>query len=177
LQGEYVEINFRKQPDTLVSGGQRPAVTTDTVTSHDDKGGDSIQEFRERTSSDPLQQSPVLRKKTLTRMKSLPVSSDLGLGSSSTSSDTTAQRSPSASQRSFGANSHFPLKQTALVEEDYDLIESGSMDDRHTVSDATSVSSRDSNLFPGQRNLMYSDSEDNRTASNRSSNLGDSGCG
>ena len=165
----------------MFSGGLHPAVTTEIVTSQDDKAGDSIQEFRERTSSDPLQQSPSLKKKTLTRMTSLPGSSDLGLGLSSASSDLHPQRSPNASQRSLGADNNFPPEQTVLEEEDYDLIESGAnvgdMDDHHTVSDTMSLSSRDSNQFPGQRNLLYTDSEDNRSASNRSSNMGDSGFG
>ncbi|XP_053380721.1 hamartin-like isoform X2 [Mercenaria mercenaria] len=166
----YMEIEEVK---AKLKGGVRTSVAMDAATSQDDKGGDSVQEFRERTSSDPLQQSPTLKKKTLTRMTSLPVGGGLGLGLSS-ASDLHTQRSPNINQ-----GSQAPKQTVVVEEEDYELIDPrGNVDDfdeRHTGSETTSVSSRDSNLFPGQRNLLFTDSEDNRSASNRSSNMGDSG--
>lgn len=146
----------------------------DAVATQDDRNGDGVQEFRDRTSSDPLQ-SPTIKKKSLTRMTSLPASSDLGV---SPASDLHPQRSTGGSQRSTGANSQFPPKQT-VIEEDYELIEQQDsvydLDRRRAGSETLSVSSRDSSVFPGQRNLLYTDSEDNRSASNVSSNMGDSG--
>lgn len=159
----------------VISGGMRTSVANETVCSQDEKSVDIVQEFRERTSSDPLQQNPTVKKQTLSRMTSLPVGGEHGLGLSS-QHDLEPKRSPDVSQRSTGHTLH---KRTEVVEEeDYDLVEPRGnmydMEERQTESETTSVSSRESSLLPGQRNLLYTDSEDNRSVSNRS-NMGDSG--
>ena len=58
------------------------------------------------------------------------------------------------------------------------LVEEESVGDSESElqrGDTVSMSSRDSSVYAGPQNLLYTDSEDNRSASNRSSHMGDSG--
>lgn len=123
---------------------------------------EATQEFRERTNSDPLSKKPSLKKKTLSRMTSLPVSPE---------SDVPPNLDPQRSQAPGTGNQG--LKQAAppviVVEEEQEGAADG---DR---SDSLSMSSRGSSMYAGPQNLLYTDSEDNRSVSNRSSNMGDSG--
>lgn len=170
----YMELEEAKSKHYKV--GMRSSVTMDTTSSQVDRSTDSALEFRERTSSDPLQQSPTLKKKNLTRMKSLPVSGDLGLGHSSASNHDPS-RSSNTSQRPAGHS--LPKQAVVTEEEDYEVVEARGnvydFEERLQGSETASLSSRESNLFPSQRNLLYTDSEDNRSASVRSNNMGDSG--
>lgn len=85
------------------------------------------EEFRERTNSDPLQKSPS-KKKKLTRMTSLPVSS---------MSDNQPSRSLESSQRSL----EFSGNQSSVKEEDFEVVDAQLLDtDR---SDTPSMSSRE----------------------------------
>lgn len=136
----------------------------------DDKPG----EFRERTNSDPLQQKPSLRKKGLTRMISLPVSPD---SDSIVQPDLDPQRSLGTDMMLSAAGMKIPFPGIRIDEDQESFQESEgeiqrSGEDR---SETTSVASRDSSLYPAHQNLLYTDSEDNRSVSNRSGNIGDSG--
>ena len=70
----------------------------------------------------------------------------------------------------------------ASLSDDVDIVESGDFVVANIVpreaddkQDLESISSRGSVLQPSGASMLYTDSEDNRSMSNRSSNLGDSG--
>ena len=157
-----------------------PEVQTGSPTSGNH--GDDLQpQTRERTNSDPLRQR---NRQHLPRMGSEPTGSSSQtsghsqdpLGASGT------HDSRSYDQSAGHQRSKVPETPQTDSADDVDIVESGDFvvaslvsrgaDDKHDIE---SVSSRGSVLQPSGANLLYTDSEDNRSISNRSGTLGDSG--
>lgn len=152
---------------------------------HGHHSNDLLPEGRERTNSDPLRQK---EKKQLMRMGSEP------LDSAQTSRHS---QDPSGLHKSFDLRSHEGSRRgerstEGLIKdkvphepgfsEKLDIVESGdfvvaSISSRDTDIDRQETESLSSSsiLHPSGADLLYTDSEDSRSMSNRSSNFGDSG--
>ena len=144
-------------------------------------------ETRDRTNSDPLKQK---RKQSLTRMTSEPLSASQPSGSSlfkESRQVTGESRSQNQNNNERSRSKDEVLKDDKTVtkvphepgfSDALDIVESGDFVIASVVGagpDTESLSSRSSVLHPSGASLLYTDSEDNRSISNRSSNLGDSG--
>ena len=166
---------------------------SDTVARKDSSNNHSDDlhpEVRDRTNSDPLKQK---RKSSLSRMTSEPLASSQPSGSSLFKEKDSRSVNGESRSQNQNRNNSSSRSQDAVLRDDktvtkvphepgfsdaLDIVESGDFvltSIADAGPDTESLSSRSSVLHPSGASLLYTDSEDNRSISNRSSNLGDSG--
>ena len=164
---------------------REPLASRERFGNHSD---DLHPQSRERTNSDPLRQR---HKQQFLRMGSEPLSSSKTCGHSqdplgaSGSHDSRSCDQCVGHERSRLAEDKKTtdkMPHEASLSDDVDIVESGDFVVANIVpreaddkQDLESISSRGSVLQPSGASMLYTDSEDNRSMSNRSSNLGDSG--